>query len=141
MQECSEYPLVVDMSNRCFYLADRAMEVGGWNNLPCIAEVLGEVLYYETVRYPREGSTPDDFEDFLDYYDSFECKSVPVKAPEQIGIDTDLSEILFYCRIPFEKVDMDEVRSIFQEWTEAPLSVETRRELDREDEDVKQHEW
>ena len=82
-----------------------------------------------------------DFEDFLDYYDSFECKSVPVKAPEQIGIDTDLSEILFYCRIPFEKVDMDEVRSIFQEWTEAPLSVETRRELDREDEDVKQHEW
>ncbi len=126
MQECSEFPLVVDMSNQCIYCADRALEMGGWKNIPSIMEMFGKVLYYKTVRFPRDGLSIDDFDDIMDYFDSWESKSEPVCAPEQIGIKTEWTSILYHCRMPLDNVDMKNVKAIFQEWTEAPISIATR---------------
>ncbi len=117
LQDCSEFPLVVDMSNHCIYSADSAAAAGGWMNLPCVTDIPGE----EIKAYGL-------YDDIIKQYMA-ELFEKLAHAPKRIGTDTGWENLLKHSRVPLEQVEMDHVRAIFREWRDAPVSAATWREL------------
>ncbi len=104
LEECSEMPIVVDLTARCIYQSYGALTGEELEKIPRYDE---EVIGYRT----RFRSAPEEIPGY--------CKS-------QITPATEFFDMLEYSRIPFEGIDWKEVLPSIRDWPEAGRHLSAR---------------
>ncbi|MBQ3389715.1 MAG: hypothetical protein IJG57_01400 [Firmicutes bacterium] len=109
LEECSEWPILVDLTARCIYLG---IEAKSREELEKIPEFDEEVIGYRQYRGKRLE---------IPGYDLFET-------------GTEFADLFDYSKLPFDRMDLEEVIRCLKAWPEARhyLSADVVKKLDTE---------
>lgn len=104
LEDCSEMPIVVDLTARCIYQSYGALAEEALRKVPTYDE---DVIGHRS----RYGKAPEE---------------VPGYCKRMISPTTEFDDMLEYSRIPFEGIDWKEVLSCLRGWPEAGHYLSTR---------------
>lgn len=125
LEECSEMPVLVDLTSRCIYTATHTLPEEELQNRPSILDDLPSYGYREKWEWIPEDSLPPetaegDDEDLLgtDWLHHWEKKREPVTDLRSVSTRSDFYTMLDNCRIPYGGLDMKEIRNCYLDWTD-----------------------
>lgn len=120
LEECSEMPVLVDLSAKCIYTATATLPEKRLRQLPSILEDLPSYGYRKVWKQVREITVQEDpdFPGGLGLIDfGEELVREPVRDLRQVGPNSDYYTLLNNCRVPYGGMDMRAVRRSYLAWT------------------------
>ena len=136
LEQCSEFPIIVDMTAKCIYSNYGALTWKEIAKIPSILDdhdvygyrkVLRKVENYDELAAENERMWKDNIgwdkiriwersHPLYKYFDE------PVKF-SRISVFTDFGLLMEKCRIPFGHIDLNELRILLNEWEDAPYHL------------------
>ena len=128
LESCSEFPIIVDITNQCIYKGTNALSWSELARIPSVFDPVRNYGYREEYVWVSGASSSRRFDFQNNSYTppQFVVKYVPVPALGCISGQTDFDVLLSHCRMPFDHIDFAEVREIFQTWEEAPMYLSSK---------------
>ncbi len=127
LENCSEWPVLVDLTAKCIYINEGALEKSELLDVPSALEMCKNFGY---VKCLEDGisytcALTSDYEDY----------EKEIISDDRVSI-RNIYWVMEHCRIPFDHLNMDEILNIFMEYHELwrHLSNRTVELLQRENE-------
>ncbi len=126
LEDCSEMPVLVDLTARCIDMAAGALPEERLRERPSILDDLPSYGTRSEWRQIPESQLPPDPEEAEDdclvwlerYCRGWERVEEPVTDLRRISVQSDFYTLLNNCRIPYGQLDLEEIRQRYLEFTE-----------------------